>query len=239
MKKLFSLLFFLSSIVCSAQTEINPSSDVYSFNIKPFNALYSQMGSTLLVSTSQSADKKIYNISMSMADLANPSRVITDVIGLSTQDGSFVYRDFHLPMPSWTFNRVQYTDAKVAIESFSRSGSQKSEKESPERVFDGTFVYWQLSGIDQSIPSFKVNRWKYTPQGLVVGIPEAAFELQKKEDVSVDGNMYACRVYSIEAAPGVKVICYVSDEAPYLIKQEYRQGDGEPTTILSLYKMLN
>ncbi len=238
MKIILSITILLISLASHAQSEIDPTSGSYTFKMEPFSVVYSQLETELFVTTSHSVDRTIYNVVMSMPDIANQSRVITDVIGVAVKDGSFIYRDFHFPMPSWKFNRVRYDDQKISIESFSASGTEKEERESTKPVFDGTFVYWQLAGVAKSADNFVINRWKQSSEGLVVGMSAASFRLEGKKDIKIGEDTYNCRVYAVEAAPGTKVICYVSDQAPYLIKQEYQEGDTDPVDIMVLSRVL-
>ncbi len=238
MKLLLISALLSFSLFSIAQTEIDPISDSHAFRMESFTAEYAQMGSNLIVSTSFSSDQSMYNVTMSMPDLSNRSRIITDVIGISAADGSFAYRDFHLMLPAWSFNRVRYEIDKILIESFTNEGVEKNEKQTEQPVFDGTFAYWQLSGIDPSVDSFVLRRWKQTPQGLVVGLSTAPFVLNGKKEVIVGREKYDCRIYEVEIAAGTKVICYVSDQAPYLIRQEYQQGEANPSTILELSRVL-
>lgn len=238
MKLLLISILLSFSLHSFAQAEIDPASDLHSFKMESFTAEYTQMGNKLIVSTNFSSDQAMYNVTMSIPDLSNRSKIITDVIGISAADGSFLYRDFHLLVPAWSYNRVRYETDKILIESFSKEGIEKSEKQSEQPVFDGTFVYWQLSGIDPSVDSFVLRRWKQTPQGLVVGLSTAPFGLESKKEVIVGEEKYVCRIYEVEIATDTKVICYVSDQAPYLIRQEYQQGEAIPSTILELSRVL-
>ncbi len=222
-----------------AQTPIYPTSDAYSFDLVPFQVEYLQMGSVLTVCTSQSTDGEGYNVVMIMPDLNEPTRVSTDVIGLSAQDGSFVYRDFGFALPSRSIKRVEFDESKLSVATYAESGNTQDEMASPEKVFDGTFVYWQLAGVSRNVKSFTINRWRQTPQKVEAGMSEVAFVLDGKEEVSAAGKQFACRRYTAEAGPATKIICYVAEEAPYLIRQTYQQDGAEPMTILELSKVLD
>ncbi len=239
MKRFFTLFLSLVVYLSWAQTPIYPTSEMYSFDLTPFHAEYMQMGSKLTVQASKSANELGYNVVMIMPDLSNPTRVSTDVIGLSATNGAFVYRDFGFALPSPSIKRVEYADAKISVFSFAASGNKQEEIASSKKVFDGTFVYWQLAGISVEVESFTINRWRQTPQQVEAGMSSAAFVLGGKEKVIAAGKEFACRRYSVEAGPETKIICYVSKEAPYLIRQDYQQGGSEPTTILQLSKMLD
>lgn len=223
---------------CQAQTPIYPTSETYSFDLVPFQAEYLQMGSVLTVHASQSTDATGYNVVMIMPDLNEPSRVSTDVIGLSSADGSFVYRDFGFALPARSIKRVEFEDSKLSVATYTMSGNTREEISSPEKVFDGTFVYWQLAGVSRQVKSFTINRWRQTPQQVEAGMSAAAFVLEGKEEISAAGRPFMCRRYTAEAGPDTRIICYVADEAPYLIRQTYQQGEAEPTAILELSKVL-
>ena len=221
----------------NAQTAFDPSSDAYTFKMKPFHAQYTQMGSDLLVSTALSADGSGYNVTMSMMDMTNPTRRITDVIGLSSTDGSFVYRDFHMLVPSWIYYRARISEGQLILDGYNNTGTSRDSIAVKKPVFDGTFVYWQLGGVDSSKEEFRIQRWKQSPGGLVAGA-SPSFKSNGRETIEVGGKSYKCRVLEVEAAPGVKIICYVSDEVPYLIKQEFKQGDTVPQPVLTLVRVL-
>lgn len=222
-----------SSFIVMAQEDIYPDSKSFEFKFSPFQATYSQMGQLLKVDMRLSADKKVFNVVMSMPDLTNPSRSITDVIGVSAIDGAFVYRDFHLPLPQWTYNRVEHTDGRLVMESFSADGEKRQQKEINGKLFDGTFAYWQLGSVSPSLNSFTLNRWKTSPNGLVTGA-SAAFKVEGSRNISVADHSFSCKIFTVEAGPGVKILNYVADEAPYLIKQEYQQGSGPATVVMEL-----
>ena len=148
MNKLLSILLMLGSGFFSySQDVIYPNSPSYHFELENFEATYSQMGASLHVAASTSPDGKLYNIKMSMPDLLNPSRIITDIIGISAEDGSFIYRDFHLPLPTYTYNRVSYAQGKLSSRTFSEKTMVSDTIESSNPLFDGTFAFWQLGGM--------------------------------------------------------------------------------------------
>lgn len=224
--------------ICFAQEEVFPGSKSYSFQMKGFHADYSQMGSKLSVHTGRSDDGKTYNIVMIMPDLNKPDQISTDVIGISTSDGSFLYRDFGFAVPDKrSFKKVEYGDDKIIVATLSATEPRLEEIDCPQKVFDGTFVYWQLVGMSSSVESFTFNRWRQTPQKVEAGMSATAFVLDGTQKLKAAGQAFSCRIYSAEAAPGTKIICYVSDEAPYLIRQEYQQGDSDPVTMLELTKV--
>lgn len=238
MKSFLTLVLISFAWISWAQTPIYPTSDTYSFDLVPFQAEYLQMGSVLTVHTSRSADGIGYNVVMIMPDLNEPSRVSTDVIGISAKDGSFSYRDFGFALPARSIKRVEFDESKLSVATYSSSGNTQEEIASSEKVFDGTFVYWQLAGISRRVDSFTINRWRQTPEQVEAGMSAAAFVLDGKEDVSAAGKSFRCRRYTAEAGPDTKIICYVAEEAPYLIRQTYQQGDAEPMAILELSKLL-
>ena len=238
MKQLMYASLIMACSYSHAQAEIDPSSSSYQFSMEPFHAVYDQMGSQIRVNTHLSTDSTSYQIVMSMPTLANQARITTDVIGLSASDGTFAYRDFHLSAPTWAYNRAVYKDGKVMVESFAEDGKTSKEALSPKPVFDGTFAYWQLAGVDNAVTSFVMNRWKYSPAGLVVGMSTVPFERVGKEELTVGGTAYKCQIYEVAAGPEAKLICYVADEAPYLIRQTYQQGDTEPMPIMTLQEVI-
>lgn len=221
-----------------AQPQIDPTSESYTFKMKPFCAEYSQMGSKMLVNATQSPDGSVFNVIMSMPDVSAPQKVITDVIGLS-KDGSFVYRDFHMPFPSWAYHRAAYRDDSIKIESFSKAGANVQAKDVNTPVFDGSFLYWQLVDVNKELKSFYLQRWKMSPQGPEVGKTGAPFLLSGEAEITIGDINYKCRIYSVEVAPGSQIRSYVSDQKPYLIKQEYQQGENDLVPIITLTKLLN
>lgn len=228
-------LFFTYSGV--AQFQVSPTSEEYHFDLGSFGAEYNQMGNTMFVDSRLSTDGQVYNITMRMPDLSNPSRIITDVIGVSSKNGAFIYRDFHLPMPKWSYNRANYSDGKIHHVIYSETGVSSEEVEASAEVFDGTFAYWQLSGVDGEIGSFGLNRWKKSGSGLEAGI-SPHFKMEGTEEVRVGERIFYCRRYTVEPTNGIAVISYVSDEAPYLIRQDYTRGE-QKMTILELVRVLN
>ncbi len=235
MKSILSgILIFFSSITLS-EFEINPNSDTYTFNLEPFIAEYSQMGSTLNIKTSISPDSAVYNIVMSMPDLSNPSRVITDVLGISSKNGEFIYRNFQLPLPTWTYNKASYSDEKVVLEIYSGDVLKQETAISEEPVFDGTFAFWQLAGISRSLNKFSINRWRKNAEGLETGL-SSTFSFDRTEVLTVNNQKFNCRVFVVEADNNVKLINFISDSAPYLIKQNY-SANGQEVTVLDLVKI--
>jgi len=235
MKNLLILLSLFAFQQVCGQPNITPNSKEFTFQLKPFEALYSQMGGQLHVRTSLSPNGNVYNIVMSMANMTNSSEMITDVMGLSSENGAFIYRDYHLLMPSWSYNRVRIQGGMLEKTSFNNEGSTNQSVETEALIFDGTFIFWMISGVDKSINEFTVERWKDGPGGIVSG---ASGKMTSDGSVSVQvgDRTYDCRKFVVEAAPGVKVITYVSDTAPYLIKQEYVQGSAGSRTVLELLK---
>ena len=229
-------LIFLTSITLflSTDSEIQPNSDAYTFDLKPFRAEYLQMGNRLDISTSFSSDKRVYNIIMSMPDLSNPSQKNTDVIGISSLNGAFIYRNFQLLMPSWTYNKVTYLNGKIVLKEYSEVEMQEQVIESMNPFFDGTFAYWQLSGIDHSETSFNLNRWRKTLNGLEVG-PSAIFEYDRKEVITINEREFICRVFIVELESGDTLTSFVADQPPYLIKQDY-YNNGQEISLITLLK---
>lgn len=240
MKMRIPLLLLMGALLCSnsinSQTTIKPDSKHFEFKLEPFAATYSQMGSTLAVQTSISADDKMYQVNMSMPNARNPSRLITDVLGLEAETGAVVYRDFHLLMPSWSFNRMEVDKGSIHLASYGGPAVKIDSVLVSGKVFDGTFGFWQLSGIDDGVEIFTLNRWKQGPKGLEVGL-SPAFTVEGREIVTINAVEYDCRLISVVPAPGVKIVSYVSEQAPYLIKQVYLQGDNTNTEVLRLQKM--
>lgn len=235
MRKLVAVMALLVGIQISsvAQEQILPGGQGFDFSLSAFSADYVQMGRTLSVNTSTSADGKVYNVVMSMPDFTNPSRIITDIVGISNTTGAFLYRDFHLPLPSWSYNRVEHKAGNIIHQSFGGSAVATDSTSMADAVFDGTFAYWQLAGVSQSVNGFSLNRWKATPQGLVAGLsPE--FKYERRQELTVGEQTFTCRVFSVEAAPGTKIINYISNKAPYLIRQEMERGSSPAISILEL-----
>ncbi len=219
-----------------AQVSITPESKEFHFQLLPFSALYQQMGTNLSLETSHSADGKLYQVNMSMPDASRPNRLITDVLGLDVNNGAIVYRDFHLLMPAWSYNRMEKSQSTLRLNSYGKDNPIRDSTELKGEVFDGTVAYWLLSGLEESVKEFKLRRWKYTPNGLQVGY-SPTFKAQGKEQLTINEIKYDCRIFSVEAAPGVEIVSYVSNQAPYLIKQVYKQGDQPEMEVLRLQKM--
>lgn len=238
MKQLLLLFCTLLWQSLHAQPQIDPTSEFYTFKMKSFCAEYSQMGNKMLVNATQSPDESVFNVVMSMPDASAPHKVITDVIGLS-KDGSFLYRDFHMPFPNWAYHRATYIDNSVLIESFSKAGADEQAKEVNTPVFDGSFLYWQLVGVAKELKAFYLQRWKMSPQGLEVGKTGVPFLLSGEAEITIGDINYKCMIYSVEVASGTQIRCYVSDQKPYLIKQEYQQGENESVPIIMLTRLLN
>lgn len=240
-KSILIISTFLTTIFVShAQTAIYPESPEYNFSAYvPFKAEYSQMGMSMLVITTKSADNIGYNVSMTMPDMINPSRVITDVIGMKAKDAAFSYRNFHLLQPSRYYMQVESKDTLISLIRSNEKEIRKSSIETNDKgCFDGTFVYWLLGGINYTkTKSFKMNTWKYTPQGLAIGLTPI-FTNEGKASISINGANYHCNKIVVSPAPGVQLISYVAEKAPYLIKQEYVQGDNKAMTIIELKKVL-
>ena len=235
MKSLIIILLTSITLILNNNVEIHPDSDAYTFDLKPFRAEYSQMGNKLDISTSFSPDESVYNIMMSMPDLSNSSQKTTDVIGISSLNGAFIYRNFQLPVPSWTYNKAAYLDGKVELKEYSEVGMKEQAIESKNPVFEGTFSYWQLSGIDHSETSFNLNRWRKTPTGLEVG-PSATFNYNRKEVVTVNDHEFSCRVFVVELESGDILTSFVTDQPPYLIKQDY-STKGQVISVITLLKV--
>gem|GEM_PF-5788597 len=231
---LMAILF--CSVSMSSQTVVTPDSKHFQFKLEPFSATYSQMGSTLAVETSLSLDSKMYQINMSMPNVRSPSRLITDVIGLEAETGAVVYRDFHLLLPSWSYNRMEVNKGSIHLASYGEHAVKLDSALVGGKVFDGTFGFWLLSGINDTVDSFMLNRWKQSPKGLEVGL-SPTFTVEGREMITINEVEYACAVIAVAAAPGVKIVSYVSEQAPYLIKQVYLQGDNPGMEVLRLQKM--
>ncbi|NET31695.1 MAG: hypothetical protein F6K19_06800 [Cyanothece sp. SIO1E1] len=219
-----------------AQISITPESKEFQFELIPFSAIYQQMGTSLSLETSRSADGKMYQVSMCMPDASRPDRIITDVLGLDAHSGAIVYRDFHLLMPAWSYNRMEKTPTSLRLNSYGQETISRDSTTLEGEVFDGTLAYWLLSGMSESVEEFKLRRWKYTPNGLEVGY-SPTFKAKGREQLTISEIKYDCRIFSVEAAPGVEIVSYVSNQAPYLIKQVYKQGGQPEMEVLRLQKM--
>ncbi|MBO6522476.1 MAG: hypothetical protein JJ971_01500 [Balneolaceae bacterium] len=232
------LTVLLVSITLHSETNdvLNPNSDAYTFSLESFRAEYVQMGNRFDITTSFSPDESVYNIMMSMPDISNPNRMITDVIGLSSLNGAFIYRNFHSPMPNWTYNKSTYLNDSVVLKEYSKLEMKEQVVESKNPVFDGTFAYWQLAGIDNSEKSFSLNRWRKTANGVEVGA-SAVFENDRNELVTINGRSFNCRVFVVELGNGDTLTSYTADEPPYLIKQDY-QTNGQEINLIFLVKLL-
>lgn len=237
------LLLFLSSFLAiysaSAQKEIYPSSPEFNLsNFKVFKADYRQMGVPMHIATSISNDSLTYNVSMTMPDMSNNSKIITDVIGFDAKNGCFKYRNFHLLQPVKSYVQVEKKTDTLTMLSLQGNHVDRKEIGTKNKLyFDGTFVYWLLSGLlDSTLKSFKMNTWKYTPKGLTVGL-SPVFHIKGTEKIYVSGIEFICSKIVIEPYSGVKINCYISKSAPYLIKQEYVQGTSKPVTIIQLEKV--
>ncbi len=238
MKNLLSALLLLVVWQLAGQQRISPQSEQYKFSFQPFQATYTQMGTDMTVKTEHSPDGSTYNVSMIMPSIADPSKAITDVIGLSAEDGSFVYRDFQSLMPDWSFNTVVAKGKNLQMSRFKTGGNERDSVVLATKVFDGTFVNWQLAGLAPTVTAVSFHRWRHTPRkGLEVGW-SATLTMEKETELRIASRTYPCKVWTMEPAPGVKIVCYISRKAPYLIKQEYQRGD-QVDTILELKHLIS
>ncbi len=228
------ILFFFTAISLSAQTAIYPKSKAFVFSkFQPFQAEYTQMQYSLKVMCSLSPDKSVYNIVMIMPDGLDINHVLTDVIGIDAKTGDFLYRNFSLLYPVKMNFNVKRKKDHLMVQKMTSQGSSLDSISLDERgVFDGTFAFWLMRGMDYNKnPSFKMNTWKTGQKGIEANL-SSEVRFKEKVDLKIGGQTFICDQLIQSSSQGVKIISYISKEAPYLIKQEYVKGDEAPVTIL-------
>ncbi|MDX1395180.1 MAG: hypothetical protein R3195_12355 [Gemmatimonadota bacterium] len=208
--------------------------------LRPFEAEYDQLGFTFLARLVRvTAPEPTIDFLMIME---GPNGIGVDHVGHRASDLSFAYRRF-----GFSAFGPEHIDARV-IDGILRLGRLPLEADGRTAVIDeefplagpavdGTFAYW----LTAALPLEEGYRWRWpTWQPASDGVvfrESAPFEVAGRETVELrSGEILDAWV--VEAVgEGSTARMWVSEEPPYLLRQDVAPAGGEPQTVIELRRL--
>lgn len=206
-----------------------------------FEAEYEQVGFPFfarLVRTD--GNRPILSFQMTME---GPEGVGIDHVGHHADDLSFAYRRFNFGA-----FRPEYIDARMVEDSLRLRrlflGDEGADPPTGDRttalgqpVVDGTFAYWLAGALPlQEGYRWRWHTWQPTADGFEVR-DTPVFTVTGREVISLEsGERFDTWVIEVEGAAST-VRMWVSEAAPYLVRQDVGPPGGEARTVISLVRV--
>ena len=227
----------IGTIILVAQVTVVPGDTILQTQaLQPFTARYRQGPAemTLLVERDQDEVHAVFII-------PTPMGVLVDRIGHDSRTLALSYRIFDLNRFGLEAIRLVALPDSFRATRQSLDGTYEGLKTNSApfaAAFDGTFSHWLVASVKSALgETYRLPRWSVHEDGITVGASFSEFLVEGRVRTEAGGISCDCRVLSSQVQGGV-VKSYISDTAPYLLRQEFIPEGGVAQEVLVLDELM-
>lgn len=207
----------------------------------PFEATYEQLGFPFVVRLVRTNEERPV---LSFQMIVNgPSGVGIDHVGHYADDLSFAYRRFGFGAYRSEYVEVEAEGEHLLVRRMAREWEPEATAPArfrlplKEPVVDGTFMYWLLGALPLAEgAAFQLPVWWLTSEAVELRTSPVLRATARDTVRLADGTRFDAWIVEAESRQG-DTRMWVTNEPPYLLRQEMVDPEGKVTPVVTLKGM--